>query len=454
MATIPPLRPLDNGSTDEPGAVLRGASPVRTAAAIAAAAAIFLLVVVIAGVGRLDADVSFLEDALGPERAEAPLQRTPAPGVDVRINPEGYTVSHWGASVSVVSEDVGGARWRNHVHGVTRETEFGSETIVVDGARTEKFLTVTERQGEKTWRWKLATRLVPRLGNDGAVSFADTKTNHVTSLVIDPVQILDRSGKEITPEGLRWDLEKTDSGWWLTLDLDDAELPLPYVIDPAVTYRLAQATSNTAGGATTLVLNMPAGVVQKDLIVAAVCRPRGTSATVTTPAGWNAPSQRDQRHDAALRNLLAQSPPTPSPRATHAPSRAARPASGRSAASRSSTASRPPAPLDVNGLTNTNTGTTATANSITTTATNSRRARLLRAAAATPPSRTPAGLDRAYDMQQLERDAGQPVALDSPDKLMAAVDRDNNAASTVSSGQLVGHAGRLHRRQRQPDRQR
>src|SRR5688572_12931656 len=123
MATIPPLRPLDNGP-DEPGAVLRGASPVKTAAAIAAAAAVFLLVVVIAGVGRLDADVSFLEDALGPEAAEAPMERTPVPGVDVRINPEGYTVSHWGASVSVVAEDVGGARWRNHVHGVTRETDF------------------------------------------------------------------------------------------------------------------------------------------------------------------------------------------------------------------------------------------------------------------------------------------------------------------------------------------
>ena len=172
MASIPPFQPLDGGSTDEPTAALRGASPVKTAAAIAAAAAVFLLIVFIAGVGRLDADVSFLEDALGPEKAEAPMERTPAPGVDVRINAEGYTVSHWGASVSVVSEDVGGARWRNHVHGVTRETDFGSETIVVDGARTEKFLTVTERQGEKTWRWKLATRLVPRLGDDGAVSFA------------------------------------------------------------------------------------------------------------------------------------------------------------------------------------------------------------------------------------------------------------------------------------------
>ncbi|MGH3027974.1 MAG: hypothetical protein ACRDMW_05410, partial [Gaiellaceae bacterium] len=265
MASIPPFQPLDGGSTDEPTAALRGASPVRTAAAIAAAAAVFLLVVFIAGVGRLDADVGFLEDALGPEKAEAPMERTPAPGVDVRINAEGYTVSHWGASVSVVSEDVGGARWRNHVHGVTRETNFGSETIVVDGARTEKFLTVTERQGEKTWRWKLATRLVPRLGNDGAVSFADTETNHVTSLVIDPVQILDRSGQEITPEGLQWNLEKSDSGWWLTLDLDDRDLPLPYVIDPAVTYRSAQPATATA--ATSLAINVPAGVQVNDLLV-------------------------------------------------------------------------------------------------------------------------------------------------------------------------------------------
>jgi hypothetical protein len=255
---------------------------VRTAAAIAAAAAVFLLVVFIAGVGRLDADVSFLEDALGPEKAEAPMERTPAPGVDVRINAEGYTVSHWGASVSVVSEDVGGARWRNHVHGVTRETEFGSETIVIDGARTEKFLTVTERQGEKTWRWKLATRLVPRLGQDGAVSFADQRTNHVTSLVIDPVQILDRSGKEITPEGLQWNLEKSDSGWWLTLDLDDRDLPLPYVIDPAVTYRSAQPATATA--ATSLAINVPAGVQVNDLLVVHIAR--AGNAAFTAPGGW------------------------------------------------------------------------------------------------------------------------------------------------------------------------
>jgi hypothetical protein len=136
---------------------------VRTAAAIAAAAAVFLAVVVLAGVGQLDAGVpSFLEDALGPEKAGAPMDRTPATGVGVRIHREGYTISHRGVSVSVSSEDVGGTDWRRHVHGVTRETDFGTETIIVNGRETEEFLTVVERQGKKTWRWQLASRLEPR----------------------------------------------------------------------------------------------------------------------------------------------------------------------------------------------------------------------------------------------------------------------------------------------------
>ncbi len=51
------------------------------------------------------------------------MDRTPATGVGVRIHDDGYTVSHWGVSVSVASEDVGGAKWRRHVHGATRETD-------------------------------------------------------------------------------------------------------------------------------------------------------------------------------------------------------------------------------------------------------------------------------------------------------------------------------------------
>ena len=196
MTSIPPLRPTETGSTDvEPAAVLRGSSPVKTAAAIAAAAAVFLAVVVLAGVGRLDDGApAFLEEALGPEKAEAPLDRTPATGVGVRIHEDGYTVSHWGVSVSVASEDVGGAKWRRHVHGATRETTFGTETIVVNGRKTEEFLTVMKRQGEKTWRWKLASRLYPRLGSDGSVAFLDPNRHRVTSITIDPVRFLDGEG--------------------------------------------------------------------------------------------------------------------------------------------------------------------------------------------------------------------------------------------------------------------
>jgi hypothetical protein len=267
MSSIPPLRPPEHGSTDvEPADVLRSSSPVRTAAAIAAAAAVFLAVVVLAGVGKLDTGVpGFLEDALGPEKAAAPMERKPATGVDVRIHERGYTVSHWGVSVSVVSQDVGGAQWRRHVHGVTRETDFGTETIVVNGRKTEEFLTVTKRQGEKTWRWKLATRLHPRLGRDGAVT------------------VLDRDGKDVTPDGLRWSLEEGSTGWWLALELDDADLPLPYVIDPAVTHRTS-ASANTGAGAASLTITKPAGTAEKDLLVAQVTV-RGTSA-ITPPTGW------------------------------------------------------------------------------------------------------------------------------------------------------------------------
>ena len=285
MTSTPPLRPTETGSADvEPAAVLRGSSPVRSAAAIAAAAAVFLAVVVLAGVGRLDADVpGFLDKALGPEKAGAPLERTPARGVGVRIHDQGYTVSHRGASVSVVSEDVTRADWRRHVHGVSRETDFGTETIVVDGRKTEEFLTVVERQGERTWRWKLASRLQPRLTRDGAVSFLDPTRHLVTSISIDPVRILDVDGKDVTPEGLRWGLEEGDTGWWMTLELDDADLPLPYVIDPAVTHR-ASATQNNGAGSTSLTITKPAGAVEKDLLVALVSvRNNGT---VTAPTGW------------------------------------------------------------------------------------------------------------------------------------------------------------------------
>jgi hypothetical protein len=286
MANTPPLRPRDDSSAEaDRSDVLRQAAPVRTAAFTAIVACAFLLVVMLVGLGQLDrSEPPFLSDALGPEESGAPLERTPAPGVGVRIHTEGYTVTRWGDSVSVVGEDVGGAKWRRHVHGVTRTTDFGAETIIVDGDRTEEFLTVTKRQGERTWRWKLATRLLPRLGRDGSVSFLDPTHRRVTGLVVDPVRILDEDGRDVTPDGLRWGLEDQGSSWWVTLELDDRDLPLPYVIDPAVTYRAAQTA--TTAGATSLAINVPAGVQANDLLVAHIAR--AGNAAINTPSGWTA----------------------------------------------------------------------------------------------------------------------------------------------------------------------
>ena len=101
MAITPPLRPQGDGSADaDRSEILRQAAPVRTAAFTAIVACTFLLVVALVGLGRLDSEPGFLSDALGPEESGAPLERTPAPGVGVRIHSEGYTVTRSGDSVS------------------------------------------------------------------------------------------------------------------------------------------------------------------------------------------------------------------------------------------------------------------------------------------------------------------------------------------------------------------
>ena len=91
MATTPPLRPQEDGSVDtDRSDVLRQAAPIRTAALTAILACAFLLVAGLVGLGQLDSsEPGFLSDALGPEESGAPLERTPAPGVGVRIHSEG-----------------------------------------------------------------------------------------------------------------------------------------------------------------------------------------------------------------------------------------------------------------------------------------------------------------------------------------------------------------------------
>ena len=143
-------------------------------------------------------------------------------------------------------------------------------------AKTEQFLTVVERQGPKTWRWHLKSlNLTPRVGDDGAVGFIRNGRLMSDVAYIEPVRILDELGKDVTPDGARWSVAESGGRWFLELALDDATLPTPYVIDPAISNRIVGvSTPDDAGLAE--VVPMPAGVVNGDVLIAQLTMRGGT----------------------------------------------------------------------------------------------------------------------------------------------------------------------------------
>lgn len=104
--------------------------------------------------------------------------------------------------------------WRTFENGISRPTEWGHETIAYGGARPEKYLTVSKRQGVRVWRWRLAAH-EPGIAPPGT-----------------PVQLLDASGRVIGEESLSWSIERRGDAWLVRLRVVDANLPLPYVLAP------------------------------------------------------------------------------------------------------------------------------------------------------------------------------------------------------------------------------
>ncbi|MEX2212119.1 MAG: chitobiase/beta-hexosaminidase C-terminal domain-containing protein [Gaiellaceae bacterium] len=219
---------------------------------------------------------------LGPATASG--VRDWRPGGDVRVAVEdGYAVSAGRARLKLSPTlGAGSSPWHPHARGATRRTPFGAETIVVGSRATELSALVQERQGPKTWRWRLDTTLKPRLRSSGAVVFAGSE------LRIRPVRILDAAGADITPAGLHWSLAREGGGWELRLRLDDATLPIPYVIDPATDY--GDATNQTTQyitKATSATWTTTADVIQASDPAAALCTtgtncPRVTDGTSNT----------------------------------------------------------------------------------------------------------------------------------------------------------------------------
>src|SRR4051794_19143841 len=194
---------------------------------------------------RRAATPAYDQQALGARQHAKPYVHTPA--FSATIGTRGYTAGRGATAVTVTAlgDGAGNGRWQRFAHGVMRPASYGHETITLAGNAVEQLSTVERRQGARIWSWQLSgLNLDPSLRADGSVRLGlDTKTR------ILPVSVFDRSGNDVTPAGARWALRKSERGWLLQLALDDEELPLPYVIDPATVSAVTATATSLAAGA-------------------------------------------------------------------------------------------------------------------------------------------------------------------------------------------------------------
>ena len=193
---------------------------------------------------------AFIAAQLGDRRAAAPVVSQPRAHARSEVTRKGLKVRLGGAAVSLSSVDAPTGDWTSYARGATRRTSYGQELVTVTAGGAEQLLQVDRHQGRHTWSWRLGTSLDAGLRKDGMVAFraADGRD---TGLRIAPVALLDVHGRQITPEHLRWSLARRDGAQFLELRLDDSSLPVPYLIDPAVTSVTFSGTSMTAGALTT-----------------------------------------------------------------------------------------------------------------------------------------------------------------------------------------------------------
>ncbi|HEY3182286.1 MAG TPA: hypothetical protein VGJ77_05565, partial [Gaiellaceae bacterium] len=239
---------------------------------------------------------AFLRHALGSPQSHAPLTRKPAQDVRVQVTRDGYRVHRPGLAVGVALRDSGaGAGWTRYDSGVLRETAFGSESIVVGGTRTEDFLTVTRRQGARTWRWSLEARsLKPRSRVDGSIDLL-RQDGSVGPRIL-PLRIADGRGRDVTPDGARWRLERSGGAWTIALRLDDQQLPVPYVIDPAVDYGPTRLyLTNTQSGTFTLGTSGVTPGVTDTLVT--------TAPSTLCTSGTDCPAMRDTTNNTGTRYI-------------------------------------------------------------------------------------------------------------------------------------------------------
>ncbi|HEY5059098.1 MAG TPA: Ig-like domain-containing protein [Gaiellaceae bacterium] len=235
---------------------------------------------------------TFVDRALGSRSADASLERRLTTGATIAIDRRGLDVHVGTATIALASQSTTRGAWQRYRTGVMRDTSFGRESILFGINRAEQFLTVDRRQGARTWSWQLdATAGAPHLDADGGVTF--TRAGHVLVRIL-PAEILDGRGRNVTPAGVRWSLERHGSGWRLGLRVDDATLPMPYLIDPIALIApcalpgpggTMSCTAATSTGSSSLGITEPSAAVSGDVMVAQLVI--HSTGAIAAPSGWN-----------------------------------------------------------------------------------------------------------------------------------------------------------------------
>ncbi|MGZ4319364.1 MAG: hypothetical protein ACXVRD_08575, partial [Gaiellaceae bacterium] len=222
-------------------AVLGVALAVLTVAAVAGAFLLSNLTTRQEGALDVSSAPRFLAASLGQpqSRVDAAAKHS---RIKVQLHDDGVTIDKGGTHVSLAADVEARSGWSSFENGRARKTSYGLETVVVGANSIEESLLVDEHQGSTTWRWRLGSLdLDSRLVSDGSVAI--TTDHRVGGLVVEPVRILDRAGRDVTPRHARWSISKLDGGTWLELKLDDRALPAPYVIDPTVVVSACNVTT-------------------------------------------------------------------------------------------------------------------------------------------------------------------------------------------------------------------
>ena len=201
-------------------------------------------------------------------------------GVVVRLAPGAfdYKVGH----ASVLRVSTSGIPLRAAAvqpAGVIAESPVGPLSVVARGGAVELLQTVRRRLGVRVWRWRLDTSLLARVSADGSVGFFDRRTHLLADVVIPPVRLFDKRGQDVTPQAARWRILGRGRHQVLALALDDAELPLPYIIDP-----IATRSNATGTGASGMTVTVPSTVEAGDLVVVHAAVVGGTGVSSISPS--------------------------------------------------------------------------------------------------------------------------------------------------------------------------